>query len=108
MKLAENVTEEGDRLIVETIYDIEPALKAAAEARATGDVVLGSKGQQLLKVCDMPMEHILKIKEESGYSLLSPDPAEWRAALLWFQENHPRLMWTDKKVFTGREAQKWV
>jgi hypothetical protein len=110
MKLAENYSyiPEKDRLVVETIYDVEPALREAEAARQQGGVLMGSKGQQLLKACVIPMEHIMRVKEESGYDLLSPDPAQWRLALAYIQNNHQKFMATDKKVFTGREAQKWV
>ena len=110
MKLAENYTyiESEDRLVVETIYDVEPAMREAEEARQRGGVVVGSKGQELLKACVIPMEHIMRVKEESGYDLLSPDPAQWRRALQYIQQNHQKFMATDKKVFTGREAKKWV
>lgn len=96
------------KVAVQTVYDAEPALKEAEEARQMGDVLIGSKGQQMLKACVIPMDHITRVKEESGYDLLSPDPEEWRKALLYIQQNHQRFMATDKKVFTGREAQKWV
>lgn len=110
MKLAEKRTyiPELDRTVVETIYDAEPAIIEAKEARDAGGHFLGSKGQQMLKACVIPLEHILRVKEESGYDLLSPDPEQWRKALLYIQQNHPVFMATDKKVFTGKEAQKWV
>jgi uroporphyrinogen-III synthase len=100
--------ESEDRLVVETIYDAEPAIREAEEARQQGGVFVGSKGQQMLKACVIPVEHIQRVKQESGFDLLSPDPDQWRKALLYIQQNHQRFMATDKKVFTGREAQKWV
>jgi hypothetical protein len=110
MKLGEKRTyiPEMDRLVVETTYDAEPAMKEAEEARAQGGVLVGTKGQQMLKACVIPLEHIARVKQESGYDLLSPDPDQWRNALLYIQTNHQRFMATDKKVFTGKEAKKWV
>lgn len=110
MKLAQerSYIPELDRLVVKTTYDVEPAMKEAEEARQQGGVFMGSKGQQMLKAAVLPVEHIMRIKEESGYDLLSPDPDQWRKALLYLQQNHQRFMATDKKVFTGKEAQKWV
>lgn len=110
MKLAQSSTliPEAGKVVVTTTYDIEPALRQAEADRQAGGVVIGSKGQQMLKACEFPIEHIMRVKEESGYDLLSPDPEQWRRALLYIQQNHERLMSTDKKVFTGREAQKWV
>lgn len=110
MKLGERreYIPETNKVVVTTTYDIEPALIEAAEDRQRGGVLVGSKGQQMLKACTFPIEHIARVKEESGYDLLSPDPDQWRKALLYIQQHHERLMSTDKKVFTGREAQKWV
>jgi hypothetical protein len=39
--------ESEDRLIVETIYDAEPALIEAEQARQAGKVTVGSQGQEL-------------------------------------------------------------
>lgn len=97
---------ELDRLVVETIYDAEPAMQEAEAARQQGDVLIGSKGQQLLKACVIPLEHILRVKEESGYDLLSPNPDQWRRALVYIQQNHQKFMATDKKVFSVHKP-KW-
>lgn len=110
MKLGEerSYIPELDRLVVTTTYDAEPAMKEAEEARQQGGVLIGSKGQQLLKACVIPVEHIMRVKEESGYDLLSPDPDQWRMALAYIQQNHELFMATDKKVFTGRKTNQWV
>lgn len=110
MKLAEkrDYIPELDRTVITTTYDAEPAILEAKEAREQGGVLIGSKGQQLLKACVIPLEHILRVKEESGYDLLSPDPEQWRKALAYIQANHQVFMATDKKVFTGKESKKWV
>ena len=110
MRIAQTSTliPEMEKVVVTTTYDAEPALREAEEARQAGGVFVGSKGQAMLKACVLPMDHILKVKEESGYDLLSPDPEQWRKALLYIQQHHTRFMATDKKVLTGREAQKRV
>ena len=100
--------EDIGKVVTTTTYDVEPALREAEEARQSGDVLVGSKGQQMLKAAVIPLDHITRIKQESGFDLLSPDPDQWRKALLYLQQNHSRFMATEKKVFTGREAQKWV
>lgn len=97
--------ESEDRLVVQTIYDAEPAIQEAARARQAGGVVIGSKGQQLLKAAVIPLEHIVALKNE-GYDLLSPDPAEFRRALVYIQNNQQRFMATDKKVFSTAKP-KW-
>jgi len=97
--------ESEDRLVVETLYDAEPAMREAAWARAQGKVQIGSKGQELTLACVIPLEHITALKNE-GYDLLSPDPAEHRRALVYIQQNQQRFMATDKKVFSV-EKPKW-
>ena len=97
--------ESEDKLVVETIYDAEPAMIEAAEARARGKVQIGSKGQELTLACVIPLEHIVALKNE-GYNLLSPDPAEYRRALVYIQQNQQRFMATDKKVFSTVKP-KW-
>jgi hypothetical protein len=98
--------ESEDRLVVETIYDAEPALQEAEEARQRGKVTIGSKGQELTLACVIPLEHIVALKNE-GYDLLSPDPAEWRRALVYIQQNQAKFMATDKKVFSVHKP-KWA
>jgi hypothetical protein len=67
--------------------------------------MLGSKGQQMLKAAVIPMEHIQELKN-LGYDLLSPDPAEFRRALVYIQNNQQQFMATDKKVFSTVKP-KW-
>jgi hypothetical protein len=98
--------ESEDKLIVETIYDAEPAIREAEEARRAGKVAIGSKGQELVLAAVIPLEHITALKNETGLDLLSPDPAMYRAALVYIQQNQQKFMATDKKVFSTRK-QKW-
>lgn len=97
--------ESEDRLVVETIYDAEPAIETAAEARAQGKVTFGSKGQEMMLACVIPLEHITALRNE-GYDLLSPDPDEWRRALVYIQQNQHKFMATDKTVFSTKKP-KW-
>lgn len=107
MKLAENRTyiESEDRLIVETIYDPSSAIEQAEQARQRGKVTIGSKGQELTLACVLTPEHVLALRND-GYDLLSPDPAEWRRALVYIQNNQQKFMATDKKVFSVHKP-KW-
>jgi hypothetical protein len=59
----------------------------------------------LLKAAVIPVEHIVALKNE-GYDLLSPDPAEFRRALVYIQQNQQKFMATDKKVFSVHKP-KW-
>lgn len=98
--------EAEDRLVVETIYDAEPALIEAEQARQHGKVAVGSKGQELTLACVIPLEHITAIKNAGHGDLLSPDPAEYRRALVYIQQNQQLFMATDKKVFSVQKP-KW-
>jgi tRNA pseudouridine-54 N-methylase len=97
--------ESEDRLVIETIYDAEPAILEAKEARDQGGVMVGSKGQQMLKAAVIPLEHIVAL-QNMGYDLLSPDPAEFRRALVYIQTHQQQFMATDKKVFSTVKP-KW-
>lgn len=97
--------ESEDKLVVETIYDPTDAIETAAAARAQGKVTIGSKGQELTLAAVIPAEHIVALRNE-GYDLLSPDPAEFRRALVYIQNNQQKFMATDKKVFSTVKP-KW-
>lgn len=97
--------ESEDLMVVETIYDPTSALEHAAHAREQGKVMLGREGRGLMLACVIPEEHIVALKNE-GYNLFSPDPAEWRRALVYIQQNQQRFMATDKKVFSTHKP-KW-
>lgn len=97
--------ESEDKLVVETVYDATDAIETAAQARAQGKVTIGSKGQELTLACVIPEEHIVALMNE-GYNLLSPDPAEFRRALVYIQANQHKFMATDKKVFSTVKP-KW-
>lgn len=98
--------EQGDTLVIKTTYDAEPALLAAEAARQAGKVQIGSKGQELTLACVLPLEHIEKIKNEGHGDLLSPDPAEYRRALVYIQQHEQQFMATDKKAFAIHRP-KW-
>lgn len=98
--------ESEDLLVVETIYDAQDAIDEAKAARDQGGVVLGSKGQQLVKAAVIPLEHIVALKNETGLDLLSPDPEMYRKALVYIQQNQQKFMATDKKVFATHRP-KW-
>lgn len=97
--------ESEDKLVIETSYDATDAIETAAAARAEGKVTIGSKGQELTLAAVIPEEHIVALKNE-GYDLLSPDPAEFRRALVYIQNNQQKFMATDKKVFSVHKP-KW-
>lgn len=98
--------EAEDKLVVETIYDAEPAILEAEAARQQGKVQVGSKGQELVLACVIPLEHITALKNATGLDLLSPDPEMYRKALVYIQQNQQKFMATDKKVFSTVKP-KW-
>lgn len=98
---------EKDRLVVRTTYDAEPALQEAERARQQGKVTIGSKGQELTLACVIPLEHIEAIANMGEGNLLSPDPVEYRRALMFIQKNQHLFMATDKQVFTSTKRPKW-
>jgi hypothetical protein len=108
MKIAENRTyiEDTDTLVVETLYDATDTIEANKEARALAPKHRVASGKLLTKVMDIDMEHILALKNK-GYNLLSPDPAEWKRALLYIQQNEQVWMTVNGKPI-AEKPQVWV
>lgn len=98
--------EAEDRLVVETIYDPAETIEANKEARALAPKHKISNGKMLTKVMEIEAEHIVALKN-LGYNLLSPDPEEWRRALLYIQANEPVWMTVNGKPIAAFK-QKWV
>lgn len=98
--------EDEDRLVVETIYDPTETIEANKEARALAPKHKVSNGKMLTKVMEIEAEHIVALKN-LGYNLLSPDPEEWRRALLYIQANEPVWMTVNGKPIATFK-QKWV
>jgi hypothetical protein len=106
MLLSESKTVQDGKIITKTTYDVEPTFEQNAQLRASGPVVIGSKGQSLTLAASVPMEHVLALKN-MGYDLFSPDRDEMRRALVFLQSEQGKFMTTDKKVFTTRH-QRWA
>jgi hypothetical protein len=108
MRVAENRSyiEEQDRLVVETVYDATDTIEANKEARALAPKHHVSQGKMLTKVMDIDMDHILALKN-LGYNLLSPDPDEWKRALLYIQANEPVWLTVNGKPIASFK-QRWV
>ena len=106
MLLSDSKTDQAGKIITKTTYDVEPTFEQNAQLRASGPVVVGSKGQSLTLAASVPMEHVLALKN-MGYDLLSPDRDEMRRALVFLQSEQGKFMTTDKKVFTTRH-QRWA
>lgn len=85
-----------DRLVVHTRYDPTATIEANAEARALAPKHRVSNGKLLTKVMEIDEGHIVALKN-LGYNLLSPDPDEWKRALLYIQNNEPVWMTVNGK-----------
>jgi hypothetical protein len=77
-----------DKLVITTTYDPSETIDANKEARALAPKHHISNGKLLTKVMDIDADHITALKN-LGYNLLSPDPDEWKRALLYIQSNEP-------------------
>lgn len=95
-----------DKLIEQTIYDPTAVIENNKAIRNSGErVYFGSKGQQMLKVASVDLDHVLALKN-MGYDLLSPDPAEVKRALLYIQASENQWMLVDGKPIAERH-QTW-
>jgi hypothetical protein len=95
-----------DTLGIKTTYDPSDVIDANKAQRAEGRSFIGSKGQQMLHVARIDMDHIEALAN-MGYNLLSPDKDEVRRALLYIQQNEPVWMTVDGKPIAQRK-QGWT
>jgi hypothetical protein len=99
--------ESEDRLVVETIYDPTEVIENNKAIRNSGErQYFGSKGQRMLKVASIDLDHVVALRN-MGYDLLSPDPCEVKRALLYVQAMENQWMLVDGKPI-GEKHQKWV
>ena len=98
--------ESEDKLVVQTTYDPTETIEANKEARALAPKHKISNGKLLTKVMDIHPDHITALKNK-GYNLLSPDPAEWKRALLYIQQNEPVWMTVNGKPIAAFK-QVWL
>ena len=99
--------EPEDRLVIETIYDPSEVIEANKAQRNSGErVTVGSKGQQLVHVARIDMDHLVALKN-MGYHLLSPDPQEVKRALLYVQSMENDWMVVGGKPISEKK-QVWL
>ena len=91
-----SIVDSDGRLVVKTTYDPTATIEANKEARALAPKHRVSNGKLLTKVMDIDEGHIVALKN-LGYNLLSPDPDEWKRALLYIQANEPVWMTVNGK-----------
>ena len=99
--------EHDDALIIETLYDPTAVIEQNKAERNSGEkITIGSKGQQMVKVASIDVDHIVALRN-MGYDLLSPDPAEVKRALLYVQAMENDWMTVDGKPIADKK-QVWV
>lgn len=98
--------ESEDKVVVRTVYDPTETIEANKEARLTAPKHKVSNGKALVKVMDIPEEHVIALINK-GYNLLSPDPEEWKRALRYIQQHEPVWMTVNGKPIADFR-QRWV
>lgn len=98
--------ESEDKLVVQTIYDPTPVIDYNKAQKAEGRRYIGSKGQQMMHVARIDLDHV-KALRNMGYDLLSPDPEEVRRALRFIQAEQQAWMTVDGKVIADKK-QVWA
>lgn len=98
--------ESSDTLGIRTTYDPSAVIEANKAERAAGRTYIGSKGQQMVKVASIDLDHVEALKN-LGYNILSSDPDEVRRALNYIQTNEPVWLTVDGKPFATFK-QRWV
>lgn len=82
--------EMADRLIVQSTYDSSAVIEANREAQKQAQETGRYKGT-LVHVARIDEGDVLRLKN-MGYNLLSPDPEEFKRALLYIQSNERDLL----------------
>lgn len=98
--------ESEDKLVITTTYDATETLEANKEARALAPKHKISSGKLLTKVMEISEGHIVALRN-IGYDLMSPDPDEWRRALLYIQTHEPYWLTVNGKPI-AKFRQSWV
>lgn len=93
-----------DRLVVKTTYDNSEVLDDNKTARAAFSNY--KREGSLVHVGSLHEGDVVRLKN-LGYDLLSPDPEEWKRALLYIQRNEPHLLTVNGTPFSQKKTQ-WV
>lgn len=98
-----------DKLVCETVYDPSIVLSENEIDRQDAPEhgkYRTSRPAQLVKVASVDMDHVVALKNQ-GYDLMSPDPAEFRRALVYIQNHEPHWLTVNGKPFATWRP-KWV
>lgn len=91
-----------DRLIVKTVYDNSGVLEANKADRNDASEHGRYKGS-MVHVARIDEGDVLRL-HNMGYKLLSPDPEEYKRALLYIQTNEPWLLTKPGKPIAKKRA----
>jgi len=83
--------EATDTLVVKTSYDNSLVLADNLEMKNLAPESGRYKGERLIRVGNIHLGDIVRLKN-MGFNILSPDPDEWRRALLYVQAEEKALM----------------
>lgn len=97
--------DDHDRVVTRTTYDNSAVLSANEVARNDSPEFGRYKGN-LVHVGRIDEGDVIRLKN-MGYNLLSPDPDEYRRALLYIQSNEPNLLTVPGRPF-AKVRQTWV
>lgn len=97
--------EDHDRMVVRTTYDNSTVL-AENDAQRKQASEFGRYKGNFVHVGRIDEGDVVRLKN-MGYNLLSPDPEEYRRALLYIQSNEPNLLTVPGRPF-AKVRPKWV
>ena len=92
------------QMITETIYDNSAVLEANLAQRNAAPETGRYKGK-FVHVGRIHEGDVLRLRN-MGYNLMSPDPEEYKRALLYIQSNEPHLLTIPGRPIAKRRA-KW-
>lgn len=93
-----------DKVIVKTTYDNTDVIEANKTARNAVSRGERYKGD-FVRVGRIHEGDVIRLRN-LGYDLLSPDPEEWKRALLYIQTHEPYLLTVEGRPFAKKRV-KW-
>lgn len=102
MKETDTYDQLEDRIITHYTQDVEPILDANREKR-NAQPEFGQYKGNLVHALSISETDVIRLKN-MGYNLMSPDPEEWKRALLYIQQNEPYHLVVNGKPFAKKKA----
>lgn len=94
-----------EKVVVKTTYDSSKVIDANKELKNSRAKSEQYKGD-FVHAGRIHEGDIIRLRN-LGYDLLSPDPQEWKRALLYIQTHEPHLLTVSGKPFAKKRA-RWV